>query len=386
MANRRCDGFGHDLRLVPSVDAAAMSGGGGGSGRVLSGGQLVGHQLAYETNGNPTRPPPPYLRLSDVESLLNGSSSEGHAQPQHDRIQQLEQALAAERAAKQQAEMDAAAERVARQQAEEAAAAAVAAAAGKRDATFSKLRAFLRKYTKSMLTARRKTELPTRNLQLNGTPSGFGNCIICEQRIMEGMFELMNCGHVVCGSTSMNRGGCGRLGEAQTHKTHCRVGPFVAVRRHIKLHGMYSRAGSSYQHVDINDFTEEETGYILDDFRAAIKAFLVAHHADGDVTVEIRNGCIELAATFTGRQASAEAFAEFFSLRNVELLFPPEDFNLSTLTVCSGPSVSSASSASSMSSLASAPSVPSAPSVSPHAQEYQEQHAVHVDLRVRKGA
>eukprot|EP00051_Salpingoeca_urceolata_P023631 m.404759 g.404759 ORF g.404759 m.404759 type:complete len:361 (+) comp20128_c2_seq4:1109-2191(+) len=201
---------------------------------------------------------------------------------------------------------------------------------------FTKICAHLRRYKQEFLRAKQKNSpVPKRYLSLEGTPTGFGNCVICDHAIDQQLHELFKCGHVICGSTGQNRGGCAKTRAARDHKKTCTGGAVFGNERKIKLHGTHLREGSTYHHVNLDAWTPENKATVASHFQGAIKAFLAFHNARTAVEVEVRSGCIELGAQFHGNMYDVTVFQEFFGEKNVESLFPSSEFNLEA-DVCPG--------------------------------------------------
>eukprot|EP00051_Salpingoeca_urceolata_P024146 m.421297 g.421297 ORF g.421297 m.421297 type:complete len:770 (-) comp20196_c2_seq10:85-2394(-) len=203
---------------------------------------------------------------------------------------------------------------------------------------FTKIRNVIGRYHRHMLNAKKAKKKPKRNFQIQGSARGLGNCIVCDQPAEHRLFELMTCGHVVCGSTSMHRGGCGRTDEATAHKQVCNRRLTLSATRRIKLHGMFFRQGNAYVHVNLTQFSFEEVGILSQEFRAAIQAFLAAHSVGGEVSVEIRQGCVEFVASFSGPLPDVATFCAFFATPHTERVFPPALFNVTELKACPGQS------------------------------------------------
>eukprot|EP00051_Salpingoeca_urceolata_P024687 m.436044 g.436044 ORF g.436044 m.436044 type:complete len:333 (+) comp20264_c0_seq26:275-1273(+) len=137
-----------------------------------------------------------------------------------------------------------------------------------------------------------RADKPRRGFTAHGTLHGFGNCIVCDQPINDRLFELLACGHVVCGSTSMNRGLCGEYRSVAQHKRTCSAGPVLSAMRQLKLQGFYVREGNVYVYIPFNDFSPADVAMIKRELQAALEAFLRAHGAGGEchVSVELQEG------------------------------------------------------------------------------------------------
>eukprot|EP00051_Salpingoeca_urceolata_P025827 m.470433 g.470433 ORF g.470433 m.470433 type:complete len:1716 (-) comp20369_c0_seq2:130-5277(-) len=173
---------------------------------------------------------------------------------------------------------------------------------------------------------------PTRRMiSSEGYLTGFGNCFLCDKPFegrSAGLFEVLPCGHPIHGSSAMNRGHCcpKPTPTIRAHKATCTGGPMRSVERFVKLQGVYLRKKNIYEHLDFQHLSEEECSVLKHEFQAAIEVFLEAHHADGNLTVEIRGGCIELVGRFVGPVEAGEVFHAFFSSNNIDELFPSSDF------------------------------------------------------------